>query len=291
MGVFSGFGEWINQNNQQPLKAESKRPENVKSSSVSKKDNNIQEPWYWDPAEDPKVKSEAKKSGQPVRSMPLYATDPKYYELAEVKRQVGLWIVPNNKHPWYDAPAKIKVKTKKGLCHMNIEFTLGWPPQGVYEMLTNPRNVFFFRIFDKQFRQRLDNKSTKVLKKDGPRQITEVEKTFEMEAPWVAKYKKEKMRYMKVFEGSWKVEPLYADQERLCKSRSRISDEEYKRCSGGKGRIGSKVTMEQIFQPSSLLNVSPVSWFIRGITIETTRTLLEDLRQYVIDIHKSSDTV
>lgn len=40
--------------------------------------------------------------------MPLYATDPKYYDLAEVKRQVGLWST-NNKHPWYDAPATLKV--------------------------------------------------------------------------------------------------------------------------------------------------------------------------------------
>ncbi|ESQ34423.1 hypothetical protein EUTSA_v10008632mg [Eutrema salsugineum] len=241
--------------------------------------------------------------------MPLYATDPKYYDLAEVKRQVGLWVVPNNKHPWYDAPATVKVKTEKGVCHLNIEFTLGWPPQGVYEMLTNPRNVFFFRRFDKQFRQRLDNKSTKVLKKDGPRQITEVEKTLrwkllrwsgaipihliidENHQNLTAKYKKEEMMYMKVFEGSWKVEPLYADQERLCKSRSRTSEEEYRKCSGGQGRIGSKVTVEQIFQPSSLLNMPPVSWFMRLITIRTTKALLEDLRQYVIDIHKSSDSV
>jgi len=97
------------------------------------------------------------------------------------------------------------------------------------------------------------------------------------------------MMYMKVFEGRWKVEPLYADQERLCKSRSRINEEEYKKCSDGKGRIGSKVTMEQIFQPCSLLNVPPISWFIREITIKTIKNLLEDLRQFVIDMHKNSD--
>ncbi|OAP17111.1 hypothetical protein AXX17_AT1G24830 [Arabidopsis thaliana] len=79
------------------------------------------------------------------RSKALYVVDPKYYDLREVKRQVELWIVAKNKHPWYDATAKVKVKTKKGLCHMKIEFTLGWPPQAVYEMLTNPRNLPFFR--------------------------------------------------------------------------------------------------------------------------------------------------
>ena len=95
-----------------------------------------------------------------------------------------------------------------------------------------------------------------------------------------------KVKYMKVFEGSWKMEPLYVDQERLCKSRSRISEEEYKKCSGGKGRIGSKVTMEHIFQPSSLLNVPPVSWFIRGIAVKVTKALLQDLREYVIRMNK-----
>ncbi|KAG7642295.1 hypothetical protein ISN44_As02g022220 [Arabidopsis suecica] len=291
MGGFTGFGGLINQNIQQPRKAaaKSKIHENVKSGSVSEKDTNIQEPWYWDPDVDPKLKAEYKKNH------------------SHVNRQARLWSGPNNKHPWYDAPATVKVKTKKGLCNLNIEFTLRWPPQLVSEMLTNPRNINFFRLFDRDFRQRLDNKSTKVLKKDGPRQITRVKKTLrykllgrsiaipihliidENHKNLTAKYKKEKMMYMKVFEGRWKVEPLYADQERLCKSRSRINEEEYKKCSDGKGRIGSKVTMEQIFQPCSLLNVPPISWFIREITIKTIKNLLEDLRQFVIDMHKNSD--
>ncbi|KAG7637672.1 hypothetical protein ISN45_At02g021770 [Arabidopsis thaliana x Arabidopsis arenosa] len=196
MGGFTGFGGLINQNIQQPRKAaaKSKIHENVKSGSVSEKDTNIQEPWYWDPDVDPKLKAEYKKNH------------------SHVNRQARLWSGPNNKHPWYDAPATVK-----------------------------------------------------------------------------AKYKKEKMMYMKVFEGRWKVELLYADQERLCKSRSRINEEEYKKCSDGKGRIGSKVTMEQIFQPCSLLNVPPISWFIREITIKKIKNLLEDLRQFVIDMHKNSD--
>ncbi|WZZ72340.1 LOW QUALITY PROTEIN: hypothetical protein YC2023_083710 [Brassica napus] len=76
--------------------------------------------------------------------MSVYPTYPKYYDLAELWRQVRLWRSENSKHPWYDAPAKVKVKTKKGLCHLNIDFTLGWPPQAVYEMFTNPRNLNFF---------------------------------------------------------------------------------------------------------------------------------------------------
>ncbi|AAC98017.1 Similar to OBP32pep protein gb/U37698 from Arabidopsis thaliana [Arabidopsis thaliana] len=95
-------------------------------------------------------------------------------------------------------------------------------------------------------------------------------------------FMKEKMKFMKVFEGSWKVEPLYVDQERFCRSRSVNSQEEYKKCSGGRGRIAS--------MPSTLLNLPPVSWIIRGITIKITKMLLEDLRKYVIMIHKSDVT-
>ncbi|CAH2033731.1 unnamed protein product [Thlaspi arvense] len=211
MSVFPGFGSWINQNTQQPSKAESKSPD---------ESNNV------------------------------WAVDPKYYDLAEVRKESKLWRAAEKKHPWSDAPARIK-----------------------------------------------ENKSTKVLKKDGPRQTTEVEKALTWNFLWwsgdipihliieenhknlTAKYKANKLMLMKVLEGSWKVEPDYVDQELLCKARLPKSREEYKRCSGGQGKVGSKVTMEQRFQPSSLLSLPPVSWFIRGITIKTTKTLLEDLRK------------
>nr|VDC97652.1 unnamed protein product [Brassica rapa] len=173
-------------------------------------------------------------------------------------------------------------------------------------MFTNPRNLNFFHSMASTYGTHVwfDTIATMVLKKDGPRQITEVEKVLrwkilgyngaipihviidENHQKVTATYKKVKVKYMKVFEGSWKMEPLYVDQERLCKSRSQISEEEYKKCSGGKGRIGSKVTMEHIFQPSSLLNVPPVSWFIRGIAVKVTKALLQDLREYVIRMNK-----
>ncbi|XP_013596255.1 PREDICTED: uncharacterized protein LOC106304392 isoform X3 [Brassica oleracea var. oleracea] len=298
MGIFPRFGGWINQNIQEPLKASTKRSEKGKSSSVSEKDRYLQGPWYWNPAITPKEKAESMEIDH-VKSMPLYATDPKYYDLDELVRQVRLWMSENKKHPWHDEPAKVKVKTKKGICHLNINFTLGWPPQAVYEMFTDPRNMGFFHSMGKykdHFRTRLDTIATKVIKKDGPRQITEVEKVLRWKIlgyngtiPIHAKYKKVKVKHMKVFEGSWKMEPLYVDQERLCKSRSRISEEEYKKCSSGKGRIGSKVTMEHIFQPSSLLNIPPVSWFIRGVAIKFTKALLQDLREHVIMINKSTE--
>ncbi|KAG2320928.1 hypothetical protein Bca52824_014141 [Brassica carinata] len=307
MGIFPGFSSWINQNIQQPLKASAKRSEKGKSSSASEEDRYLQGPWYWNPDLSPKEKAESMELDH-VKSMPMFASDPKYYDLDELVRQVRLWMSENKKHPWHDEPAKVKVKTKKGICHLNIDFTMGWPPQAVYEMFTDPRNIGYFHSmgkYKKNWRTRLDTIATKVLKKDGPRQVTEVEKvlrwkilgyngTFpihliidENHQKVTATYKKVKVKHMKVFEGSWKMEPLYVDQERLCKSRSRISAEEYKKCSGGKGRIGSKVTMEHIFQPSSLLNVPPASWFIRGIAIKFTKVLLQDLREYVIMMKNS----
>ncbi|CAF1977432.1 unnamed protein product [Brassica napus] len=180
MGIFPRFGGWINQNIQEPLKASTKRSEKGKSSSVSEKDRYLQGPWYWNPAITPKEKAESMEIDH-VKSMPLYATDPKYYDLDELVRQVRRWMSENKKHPWHDEPAKVKVKTKNGICHLNINFTLGWPPQAVYEMFTDPRNMGFFHSMGKykdHFRTRLDTIATKVIKKDGPRQITEVGKVL-----------------------------------------------------------------------------------------------------------------
>ncbi|CAH2033733.1 unnamed protein product [Thlaspi arvense] len=193
---------------------------------------------------------------------------------------------------YYD---KDEVTTKKGLYHMNIEMTVGYPPEALYEMFANPNNEDYFRRV-KDGRPLLKSKSRKVLKKDGPREIVELDKAvawnfFWWSAPYpiqliadenqkdlTGKYRKKEMMFMKVFEGSWKIEPLYVDQGRLCKSREPKSRQEYKNCSSGLGKIGTKVTMEQRFEPSSLLNLPPISWYIRETTIKTTKTLLEDFQ-------------
>ncbi|AEE30411.1 OBP32pep protein, putative (Domain of unknown function DUF220) [Arabidopsis thaliana] len=212
MNVFPGFGGWINQNNQQPPKGESKRSENVKSNSNTDMDTNNTE-------DDEEIK------------------------------QLNLWSDAEKKHPWYDPPPKVKA-----------------------------------------------NKSRKILKKDGPRQTVKVKKAVAWDFLWFSgslpinlivnenkkdlevKYKKEKMMFMKVFEGSWKIEPLYVDADRLCKNMKPKSREEYKKCSGGQGKIAPKVTMDQYFQPYPLLNLPPFSWYIRNITIKTTKTLLKMLQ-------------
>ncbi|CAA7036044.1 unnamed protein product [Microthlaspi erraticum] len=244
MSVFPVFGSWINQNMQQPLKAESKRSENVNS-----KDRD------------------------------------------EMEKQGKLWRDAEKKHPWYDAPAK--VTTEEGVCHMNIELTMGLPPEATYELFTNPNNLPLFS--DKSWRQLLKNNSRKVLEEE-PRHIARLEKEVawdflgfygalpitlivdENKKDLTASYRIGKMRFMKVFEGVYKVEPIYVDQERLCKNIEPKSREEYERCSGGQGKIASKVTMEQHFQPYFPFNLPPVSWYIRGTIIQTTKTLLKMLQ-------------
>lgn len=180
-----------------------------------------------------------------------------------------------------------------------------------------------------------DNKSTKVLKTDGPREIVEVDKALawnflfwsgaipiklivdeNAEAHTVRSFlyshkkkiyilvklnlgfdvllvvdreniRKKKMMFIKVFEGNWKVDPIFVDEERFCKNRSPKSREEYKRCSGGEGKLASRVTMEQRFQPCTLLNLPPVSWYIRGKTIKTTKTLLTMIQEWCAKIQKA----
>lgn len=81
-----------------------------------------------------------------------------------------------------------------------------------------------------------------------------------------------------MFEGMYKVEPLYLDSECLCKHKKPKSREEYSECSGGQGRIASKVKLDQMFKASSFFNFPPVSWYIRRITVKTIKTLIQDLQ-------------
>ena len=80
---------------------------------------------------------------------------------------------------------------------------------------------------------------------------------------------------MKRFEGCWKVEPLFVD-EQLCFPYKPETWADYDSCTGGKGRIGSIVKLEQLIQPA-LLPPPPFSWYLRGITARTTEMLIHDL--------------
>lgn len=120
-----------------------------------------------------------------------------YHDSEEEDKQIKLWNVAERKHPWYDPPPKVKVRTiqqtkymhyhfglggsaiiflfldlkcfffflclkvttKRGICHMNIEFTLGVTPLAAFENLRKPMSlsidmsarqllVFFLSLYD-----------------------------------------------------------------------------------------------------------------------------------------------
>ncbi|KAG2318736.1 hypothetical protein Bca52824_011949 [Brassica carinata] len=280
MGVFTGFGRWINLNSQQPLKAESKRSENGESKLGSEKDTN-------------NVPAKKKKKKVVI-----------YYDGKEDRRQERLWHEAEKKHPWHIPPPKIKVTNKKGLYHMNIELTVGTTPDIVYYTMTDPKGGPFFDY--EKWRDLMKNTSRKVLKENGPKRVIMVEKAVaynflslttisipihltmeENRKDLTTKYKKEKVMLMKVFKGDYKVEPIYVDQKRLCKKRLPKSREEYKKCSDGQGRIGSKLTINQYFEPYPPFNIPPLSWFIRGITIKTSKKLLNALQQLAFNLRQA----
>jgi len=89
------------------------------------------------------------------------------------------------------------------------------------------------------------------------------------------KFKQTKTGFMKKFEGCWRVEPLFVD-EAMCHPFKPMTKEDYNACTRGKGRIGSKVSLEQILQPA-IVPPPPISWYLRGITARTTEMLINDM--------------
>ncbi|XP_024008035.1 uncharacterized protein LOC18992601 [Eutrema salsugineum] len=198
--------------------------------------------WINQNTQQPLVKDESKRSKN-VKSMSEINT---HEERDDTEEQLKLWRGAEKKAPWHDPPPKVKVTTLEGICFIDMELILGLPPQAAYNVLTNPDNQPYSRIIN-------------------GREL-------------IAVYMKKKMMFMKDFEGSWQVEPIFVDSQRLCKHRLPKSQEDYRQCSGGQGKIASKVKMNLTFMPSSPFNLPPVSWYIRGIVIKTTKTLLQDLQ-------------
>lgn len=89
------------------------------------------------------------------------------------------------------------------------------------------------------------------------------------------KFKQVKTGFMKRFEGCWRVEPLFVD-EKTCFPYKPTTWADYNSYTGGKGRIGSKVSLDQLIQPS-IVPPPPISWYLRGITAKTTEMLINDL--------------
>ncbi|XP_030545018.1 uncharacterized protein LOC115751307 isoform X2 [Rhodamnia argentea] len=201
-----------------------------------------------------------------------------------LEKQLQAW----NENPvWMDQAPEIKVSVPKGsLCNLNVKVNVGLPPDAVYNIVTDPDNKRVFKNIKEVI-------SRRVLVDEGLRQVVELEQAAMWKFLWwsgtisvhvlvdqnradhTMKFKQVKTGFMKRFEGCWRVEPLFVD-EKLCYPFKPKTWEDYNSCTGGKGRIGSSVSLDQLIQPS-IVPPPPISWYLRGITSRTTEMLITDL--------------
>lgn len=202
----------------------------------------------------------------------------------DLEKQLESW---RQNPSWKDQPPQIKVTVPKGsLCNLSVNFDVGLPPHAVYNIVTDPDNRRVFKNIKEVI-------SRKVILDEGHRQLVELEQAAIWKFLWwsgtisvhvlvdqnredlTMKFKQLKTGFMKQFEGCWRVEPVFVD-ESLCHPFKPKTWEEYCSCTGGKGRIGSRVSLEQLIQPA-LVPPPPISWYLRGITTRTSEMIANDL--------------
>ncbi|OVA16991.1 Protein of unknown function DUF220 [Macleaya cordata] len=202
----------------------------------------------------------------------------------DLDKQLKVW---KDNPTWVDQPPDIKVSVPKGsLCNLNVKVKVGLPPDAVYNIVTDPDNRRVFKNIKEVI-------SRRVLLDEGSRQVVEVEQAALWRFLWWSgtiavhvivdqnredysmKFKQVKTGFMKRFEGCWRVEPLFVD-EKMCFPLKPKTWADYDSCTGGKGRVGSIVRLEQLIQPA-LVPPPPISWYLRGITTRTTEMLILDL--------------
>ncbi|CAH2066572.1 unnamed protein product [Thlaspi arvense] len=211
----------------------------------------------------------------------------------DLEKQLDSW---RGNPSWTDQTPIIKVSIPKGsLCNLKAEVNVGLPPDAVYNIVIDPDNRRVFKNVKEVM-------SRKVLVDEGLRQVVEVEQAAFWRFLWWSgtisvhvlvdqdradhsmRFKQVKSGFMKRFEGSWKVQPLFVD-EHMCDRLKPKTLEEYNKCTGGRGRIGSKVTLDQLIQPA-IVPPPPISWYLRGITAKTTEMLIHDLLAETARIRK-----
>ncbi|KAL6007007.1 hypothetical protein ACLOJK_032503 [Asimina triloba] len=212
------------------------------------------------------------------------------YNALEVNLEKQLQVWKENPS-WVDQAPEINVTVPRGsLCNLSVKFKVGLPPDAVYNIVIDPDNRRVFKNIKEVM-------SRKVLLDEGQRQVVEVEQAAIWRFLWwsgtisvhvfvdqnrqdhTVKFKQGKTGFMKRFEGCWKVESLFLD-DHLCSPLKPETLADYHSCTGGKGRVGSVVSLEQLVQPA-LLPPPPISWYLRGITARTTEMLVDDLQAEV----------
>lgn len=202
----------------------------------------------------------------------------------DLDKQMQTWRENPN---WVDQAPEIEVTVPKGsLCNLKVKLNVGLPPDAIYNIVIDPGNKRVFKNIKEVI-------SRNVLFDDGQKQVVEVEQAAIWRFLWFSgtisvhvfveqdrkdhtvKFKQGKSGFMEKFEGCWKVEPLFVD-EHYCLPNKPKSWDEYNSCTGGKGRIGSVVSLDQLIQPA-IIPPPPISWYLRGITSKTTEMLINDL--------------
>ncbi|GMY26238.1 putative nucleoredoxin 1 [Fagus crenata] len=202
----------------------------------------------------------------------------------DFEKQMQAW---RENPSWVDQSPEIKVSVPKGsLCNLNVKVDVGLPPDAVYNIVTDPDNKRVFKNIKEVI-------SREVLVEEGLRQVVELEQAAIWRFLWWSgtisvhvlvdqnredhsmKFKQVKTGFMKKFEGRWKVDPVFID-EKMCSPLKPKTWEEYCACTRGKGRVGSKVSLEQLIQPA-IVPPPPISWYLRGITSKTTEMLINDM--------------
>ncbi|XP_022776106.1 uncharacterized protein LOC111317873 isoform X1 [Durio zibethinus] len=202
----------------------------------------------------------------------------------DLEKQLQAW---RENPSWVNQPPEIKVSAPKGsLCNLKAKVDVGLPPDTVYNIVTDPDNKRVFKNIKEVI-------SRKVLVDEGQRQVVEVEQAALWRFLWWSgtisvhvlvdqnredhsmKFKQLNTGFMKKFEGHWRVEPVFVD-EKICFPFKPKTLAEYCSCTGGKGRIGSKASLDQLIQPA-IVPPPPISWYLRGITAKTTEMLINDL--------------
>ncbi|KAG5522178.1 hypothetical protein RHGRI_034382 [Rhododendron griersonianum] len=214
-----------------------------------------------------------------------------------LEKQLQAW---KENPTWVDQSPSVKVTVPKGsLCNLDVAVNVGLPPDAVYNIVTDPDNKRVFKNIQEVV-------SRRVLVDEGLRQVVELEQAalwrFLFWSGTIAvhvlvdqnredrtmRFKQVKTGFMKRFEGCWRVEPLFVD-EKTCHPFMPKTFADYVECTGGKGRVGSRVSLEQIIQPA-LVPPPPISWYLRGITSKTTEMLINDLLAEAARIRGSSDS-
>lgn len=164
------------------------------------------------------------------------------------------------------------------LCKFDSRFELGIPPDAVYNILTDPNNKRVFKNIQ-------EVKYRKVLEDDGHRQLVELEQLASWRFLWLSgtlsacvlvdqdrsthmvKYRLAKTGFMKRFEGTWKIEPLFIDD----------SGAPVQAPASGTERVASVVTLQQLWQ-SVIIPPPPFGGYVRGITTRTTVEMMQELQ-------------